>query len=138
MGQRRKARELALKTLYLMDVTGISLEEASDIILYGNKENENVLKFMKEIVYGTTENKTQIDNLITKYAKNWELSRMATVDRNILRIGTYEILKTPETPINVIIDEAVEIAKIYSTSDSGKFVNGILDKIKKERNEIKK
>ncbi len=135
MGQRRKARELALKTLYLMDVAKTTIEEAEKITLYGNKEDEKVLQFMKKIIYGTHENKTQIDSLIKKYAKNWELSRMATIDRNILRIGTYEIIKTPETPISVIIDEAVEIAKTYSTADSSKFVNGILDKLKHERKE---
>jgi transcription antitermination factor NusB len=135
MGQRRKARELALKALYLMDITDISIEEAKKIILYGNQLDEKILQFMENIIEGTTENKNQIDSLISKYTKNWEISRMSTVDRNILRIGTYEIIKTPETPISVIIDEAVEIAKTYSTSDSGKFVNGILDKIKLERKE---
>jgi len=138
MGQRRKARELALKTLYLTDTTKISIEEAKQIILYGNQLDEKILQFMEKILQGTTENKNQIDSLISKYTKNWEISRMSTVDRNILRIGTYEIIKTPETPISVIIDEAVEIAKTYSTSDSGKFVNGILDKIKNERKEINK
>lgn len=133
MGLRRQSREIALKALYLIDVTGVSTEDAINIVIRENEFLTKIKDFFLLLVKGTIENKSQIDQLISKYTENWELSRMSTVDRNILRIGTYEILKTLETPINVIINEAVEIAKKYSTEDSGKFVNGILDKIKHVR-----
>ncbi|MFH0806872.1 MAG: transcription antitermination factor NusB [Elusimicrobiota bacterium] len=133
MGLRREARETALKVLYVVDVANLTKEEATFIITNGNNLHVHVKSFMDQIVSGTLENTEEIDSQINKYTQNWNISRMAAIDRNIIRIGAFEILKTPETPISVIIDEAVEIAKKYSTSDSGKFVNGILDKIKQAR-----
>ncbi|MBU0951711.1 MAG: transcription antitermination factor NusB [Elusimicrobia bacterium] len=133
MGLRREARETALKVLYVVDVANLTKEEATFIITNGNTMHVHVKSFMDQIVSGTLENTEEIDSQINKYTQNWNISRMAAIDRNIIRIGAFEILKTPETPISVIIDEAVEIAKKYSTSDSGKFVNGILDKIKQAR-----
>ena len=94
-------------------------------------EDEN-LSFTVTIFKGVCENKKEIDSLIEKYADNWEISRMTVIDRNIMRLAAYEILYMPKTPISVIIDEAVEISKAYSNKDSGKFVNGILDKLKNE------
>ena len=88
--------------------------------------------FAHQLFSGTIENIASLDTLITKFAENWELDRMAAIDRNILRLAAYEIVEMPETPINVIIDEAVEIAKKYSTLDSGKFVNGVLGSVYKE------
>lgn len=93
--------------------------------------------FSLKIFEGVCCKKEEIDSLIAKYAKNWELDRMAVVDRNIIRLAAYEIIDMPETPINVIIDEAVEISKKYSTRDSSKFVNGILDKLKAARQQTK-
>ena len=89
--------------------------------------------FAVKIFKGVCDKKAEIDVLIAQYAKNWELERMAAVDRNIIRLAAYEIIDMPETPINVIIDEAVEISKKYSTKDSSKFVNGVLDKLKAAR-----
>jgi N utilization substance protein B len=86
--------------------------------------------FAMSLFKGVCENKENIDFLIKQYAKNWELGRMAVVDRNIIRIAVYEIIATPYTSINIIINEAVEISKKFSTKDSSKFVNGILDKLK--------
>ena len=77
----------------------------------------------------------KIDELITKYTKNWNLSRMASVDRNILRVAIYELVFYKETPVNVVINEVVELAKKFSTNESGGFVNGILDKVKEVRDE---
>ncbi|OGR52414.1 MAG: transcription antitermination factor NusB [Elusimicrobia bacterium GWA2_38_7] len=82
---------------------------------------------------GVLDRQEEIDTLIRRYTENWDIRRMAAIDRNILRISTFEILTDLETPISVIIDEAIEISKNYSTEDSSKFVNGILDKIKGER-----
>ncbi|OGS21766.1 MAG: transcription antitermination factor NusB [Elusimicrobia bacterium RIFOXYA2_FULL_39_19] len=137
MGLRREARETALKVLYLVDITKLTIPEAIDIVIGDAKTHVHLITFMELIVFGTIENIKEIDSYINTYAENWNIARMSTVDRNIIRIGAFEILKTPETPISVIIDEAVEISKKYSTLDSGKFVNGILDKIKQERKQIK-
>ena len=133
MGERRQARENALKALYLIDVAGLSVDETIEIIKRGNSFSDSLIEFMDTLVRGTIELKTHIDEIITKYTENWEISRMSTVDRNILRLASYELMKMKETPVNVIINEAIEIAKTYSTADSGRFVNGILDKIKQVR-----
>lgn len=98
-----------------------------------NVPQDKVFTFANRILEGVAGKTPLIDQLIIKYAENWELSRMAAIDRNIMRLAAWELLEAPETPVNVIINEAVEIAKKYSTQDSGKFVNGILDKIKNER-----
>ncbi|MFC1566588.1 transcription antitermination factor NusB [bacterium] len=135
MGARRQSREIALQVLYAVDVCKINKEEAWDNFIrkyQGNIENK-ITDFSKIIVDGVVENKKQIDEQIEKYAKNWAISRMAAVDRTILRMASYELMELFDIPINVIINEAVEIAKAYSTNDSGKFVNGILDKIKQVR-----
>jgi N utilization substance protein B len=90
-------------------------------------------EFTVNIFRGVCSHQDRIDSLIEKYADNWEIDRMATIDRNIMRIAAYEMLYTKDTPVSVIIDEAVEIAKRFSNKDSSKFVNGILDKLKDER-----
>ena len=130
MGLRRQSRETTLKILYLMDVAGLNPDESFSAITRENKFSQEFIDFVELLLEGTIKNKTEIDEIITKYVENWELTRLNIVDRNILRIGTFELLKTPDTPVNVIINEAIEIAKKYSTSDSGGFVNGVLDKIK--------
>jgi N utilization substance protein B len=135
MGSRRKGREVALQALYLADITKVDPEKALRSVL---KEEDVVIEpksedFASQLVVGTSIKRAELDVIIQKYAKNWELSRMAALDRNILRMGAYELLHSPSTPVSVIIDEAVEIAKTFSTEESGKFVNGILDQIKKER-----
>lgn len=133
MGSRRQARVFALQTLYLMDICKISLDDAFAIIWSGLSEPEKIKNFSREIAEGSSKNLEYLDSLIIKFAENWELNRMACIDRNILRLSAYELVFCPQTPISVVIDEAVEMAKEYSTADSGKFVNGILDKIKTER-----
>ena len=88
--------------------------------------------FAEPLIRGTLEHRDEIDALIKKHAKNWELHRIAAVDRNILRLAIYEMLHREDIPPVVSINEAVDIAKKFSTQDSGKFVNGILDKVKGE------
>ena len=90
-------------------------------------------EFARRLAQGALDHQPAIDAVIRKYAENWEMSRMAAIDRGVLRLAAYELVHEIDTPINVIINEAVEIAKIYSTAESSKFVNGILDKIKLER-----
>jgi N utilization substance protein B len=132
MGHRRQARELALQALYLQDMCHFSLEEALKTVLKETTD-ESVKDFCSHLVCGVIERSEPIDQILKRYTQNWELQRMASVDRNLLRLATLEMLTDLETPPSVIIDEAIEMAKIFSTRDSGKFVNGILDKVQKER-----
>ena len=132
MGSRRQARESTLQMLYLCDNCRFTPDEAHlSFEALGIEKNS----FVEKLFFGTWEEKLKLDKLISDCAENWEMDRMAVVDRNILRLATFEIVNMPETPISVIIDEAVEIAKKYSTIDSGKFVNGILDKLKSARSQ---
>ena len=133
MGNRRRAREFALQILYQMDIADLDLTYILDVFWEHNEAGEKTREFTKVLAQGTAENISQIDDLIAKYTKNWDIQRMASVDRNILRYATYELVFLLDIPVNVIINEAVELAKKFSTAESGKFVNGVLDKIKKER-----
>src|SRR5881227_2468348 len=112
MGARRKARELALQMLFQYDISG----------------NE------PDMICSTFDHLPQIDQMIQRQADNWRLSRMAVVDRNIIRMSVYEFLHEPDTPKLVIIDEAIEIAKKFGTQKSSQFINGILDGILKRYN----
>lgn len=137
MGTRRNAREAALQILYLCDICDFSFEDVQTF--FGTLELKDVsCEFAQQLFSGVYNKKTELDSMITKYAENWAIDRMAAIDRNILRLALFEIIDMPQTPINVIIDEAVEIAKCYSTAESGKFVNGILDKMKCIRNIVNK
>jgi len=93
---------------------------------------DDVKKFATDLIQGTIGHLLQIDELITKYADNWDFKRIAAVDRNVLRLAMYEMLHRPDVPPVVSINEAVDIAKKFSTAESGKFVNGILDRAKKD------
>lgn len=133
MRKRTRGRESALKVLYAIDIR----KDEAEVCLkdyWENNEvtNDEIKKFAEYLVLGVVKNKGHIDAIITKYATNWQLDRMATIDRNILRMATFEILFSEEIPAKVTINEAVEIAKRYGDKDSGKFVNGVLDKINKE------
>ena len=132
MRNRTKARECGLKILYAVDITKDSASECGGIFW----ESHTVIKpeikeFSDFLVNGVAKNRDFIDSVISKYAKNWEIKRMAVIDRNILRLATFELLFAEEIPPNVSINEAIDIAKRYGDKDSGKFVNGILDKISK-------
>ena len=133
MGARRQAREAALQILYLMDVGNLSLDQAARSFWHDNPLPPRAKDFADLLAEGAAARRKELDAVITKYAENWEIGRMASVDRNILRLAAFELLHHNDTPVSVVIDEAVEIAKTFSTQDSGKFVNGILDKIKLER-----
>lgn len=133
MKNRRKARELALQIFYQIETRRTSTEEALEVIFSCYRFKAEVREFAETLVRGSHHFILPLNSLIKKYAKNWTLDRMATVDRNILRLATYELLFLEDVPPIVSINEAVEIAKRYGTDDSGKFVNGILDNIRKER-----
>ena len=134
MGARRKARELALQMLYQHDLSGNPPDTIVDTFEELQKANPNTREFASRIFHGTVTHLAKIDEMITAQADNWRLSRMAVVDRNIIRMSIYEFLHEEETPKLVIIDEAIEIAKKFGTLKSSQFINGILDGILKRYN----
>ena len=132
MRKRTRAREYVLQILYAVDITKGDPEECIERFWEGNEESsDEVKKFAASLVLGVSDNKKEIDKMITKYATNWKLDRMAVIDRNVLRFAAYELLYTKDIPPKVSINEAIDIAKKFGGLDSGKFVNGVLDKINK-------
>jgi N utilization substance protein B len=134
MGARRKARELALQMLYQHDLSGNTPEAIVSTFEDLQKSKPNTREFATKIFQGTVDNLEKIDEMIVQQADNWRLSRMAVVDRNIIRMSIYEFLHEHDTPKLVIIDEAIEIAKKFGTQKSSQFINGILDGILKRYN----
>jgi len=134
VSDRHRSRELALRTLYAYEVdTNAPWEPMLDSIAENDQLSVKVRKYASELVSATVKNLESIDPMIAAKAANWELRRMAAVDRNTLRLATAELVYFKDSvPFKVVIDEAVEIAKTYGTDDSGKFVNGILDSIRKD------
>ena len=132
MGLRRTARECALQMLYEYDVGKNSEEEILHSFWQMNEHPEKVEEFANYLFEGTIQRLKEIDIAIQKHAKNWRLNRMAVVDRNILRLAVFEFLSGGQTPETVVINEALEIARKFSTQESALFVNGILDSIKNE------
>ncbi len=133
MGARRKARELALQMLFENDVAGTAPDEMFRRNADLQKAPEGIREFTERLVEGTLANREQLDEVITKQADHWRLARMPIVDRNILRLALFELLHEPSTPRPVIIDEALEIAKRFSTPRSSQFINGILDGVLKSQ-----
>jgi transcription antitermination factor NusB len=129
MGNRRKAREFALKVLFHMEFNPEPPEETFNLISKHFGISETIRSFSKELITGVYENKGVLDDIIRKSSKNWKLERMSRADRSILRIGAFEILFRQDIPPKVSIDEAVELGKKYGTEDSSSFINGILDNI---------
>ena len=139
MRKRTMARESALKILYAVDITKEDADRCiNNFWLSQDKIEPEVRHYAENIVLGVTTNIKHIDSVITKYATNWELGRMAVIDRNVLRLGTYELIYSGDIPPKVAINEAIDIAKKYGDKDSGKFVNGVLDKISKEKDKASK
>jgi len=131
MRKRTKARECALQVLYAMDIRKNSKHEVSESYWQQKNENIEIKMFAQELIKGTFLKMDKIDLLITKYADNWRIERMAVIDRNIIRMAIYELLYTADIPPKVAINEAVELAKKFGDDESGSFVNGVLDKINK-------
>jgi len=129
VGLRRKARELALKAVFEIDFTGTAYEAVFQQIELEQKPDVEVKNFAIKLLETYNLNKTPINELIEEHSNNWKLSRMASVDRNILRLGVAEIKYMDDIPKNVTINEYLEVAKKYGTEDSSSFINGILDKI---------
>jgi N utilization substance protein B len=134
MGARRKARELALQMLFQHDISGNEPDMITSTFEDLQKSKPNTREFAVKIFRGTVDHLREIDDMIQRQADNWRLSRMAVVDRNIIRMSVYEFLHETDTPKLVIIDEAIEIAKKFGTQKSSQFINGILDGILKRYN----
>ena len=132
MGTRRKAREYALQMLFQWDITHDDIAAISETFWADHQEPSSVMEFAKGLAVGAVEQVEKIDALIQRHAQNWRLDRMAVVDRNVLRLAAGEFLLDKETPKNIVINEAIDIARRYSTQESPQFINGILDSIKKE------
>ena len=126
MPTRRSARERALGLAYECEQRGVS---ATDLVAELPVPPD---EYAQKLLRGADSHRDEIDALIRKYSEHWVLERMPVVDRALLRLGTYELAWVPETPPAVIITEAVELAKQYSTKDSGRFVNGLLSRIAEE------
>lgn len=134
MGLRRKARECTLQILFQIEVSGYSIEECLNLYWQSYRFSNQVQSFTKILVEGSYRYLTVIDDTLKKYSRNWDIKRMSNIDRNIMRLAIFELLYLDEIPAKVTINEAVELAKRYSTEESGNFVNGILDQIiKKEK-----
>lgn len=131
MRKRTQGRELALQTLYQIDLIKSFSTAERDAFLATNAEGDDQRTFATSLVMGVLAHKAEIDEEIEEVAKNWELDRMAIVDRNILRMGVLELCyRGDEIPPKVAINEGVDLAKKYSTKNSSGFVNGILDKVR--------
>jgi N utilization substance protein B len=129
--KRRLARELAAQFLYQRDLSGGELDEALALFWHTQSDlGESTRQFAEELIRGTAQHQATIDEKISKYTEHWELSRIAAVDRNILRLAIFEMLFRDDIPPIVSINEAVDIAKKFSTRESGAFVNGILDRLR--------
>jgi N utilization substance protein B len=133
MGKRRKAREVALQFLYQLDQHG-----AEDPAPYGaefwqrHPVDPDTQTFAEALVRGSKQQQGTIDQMLAQYAEHWDLERMAVVDRNILRMAVYELLWAPDVPPKAVINEAIEIAKKFGTTESSRFINGVLDRILRE------
>jgi N utilization substance protein B len=133
MGRRRQSRELALQLLYELDVRGDRDPGPVIEAFWGRQPTpEEVRAFAEAIVRGVAAHQPKIDELIARFAEHWELDRMAVVDRNVLRAGIWELLWGVDVPAKVAINEALEIARRFSTEESTRFINGILDRVRRE------
>lgn len=131
MSSRRRGRELALQILYQLDMVRADVNEAIKAF-WGLQESipsEDTKEFCEDLARGASEHSEEIDRLIEDAASNWRISRMAVVDRNILRLAVYELLYREDIPSTVTINEAIELGKMFGTEESGAFINGVLDKI---------
>ena len=135
MSRRRRAREVVLQALYADDLNpGRNLAEADRFLAQRLNNNESLVIFARGLLGGVRRNRAELDESLAARTENWSLARMAVTDRNILRLGAFEILYT-ETPDRVAINEAVELAKRYGARQSSQFVNGILDRLLRDHGE---
>lgn len=126
---RRASRELAMKLLYQLEIQKDDRDEQIKMSLSDDALTDNDRQYITAVVDGVTNNLDQIDRIIEQHSKGWKINRIPKVDLSILRLGIFEIVFREDIPLNVSINEAVELAKKYSTEDAGSFINGILGKV---------
>ena len=135
MGKRHRARERALQILYAQEyvgaIEGLALMELWEI-LEGPSVDRGVVTFAMELVKGVWTNRELVDKKIAEASLNWRIERMSAIDRNIIRIATYEMMFKDDIPVKVSIDEAIELSKTFGDKDSRSFINGVLDRIRKQ------
>ena len=128
-GGRRRARVLALQVLYEVDSVGHDVESVLNRLLVDVEVNEEDNDFICSLVKGVVDNKVEIDRKIRDFAKAWPVEQLSIVDRNILRLAIHEILLDNKVPVKVAINEAVELAKVFGSDNSSKFINGVLSAV---------
>lgn len=132
MGPRRLAREHALQVLYQVDLTRGDVEQAMRLFWSVEAAEDDTIAFAQRLIRGVIDAQERIDDLISGASTNWKVSRMSLVDRNVLRLGVFEFLEAPDVPPAVVINEGIELAKRFGTTESGAFVNGILDRVARD------
>ena len=130
MINRRKARELAIQALFYIDVSQNDSKEAVELFCENFVTSKKDLSFFFRLVNGVVKAMPEIDSVVERFSRNWKISRMSIVDRNIIRIAVYEMLFCNDIPSKVSINEAIDIGKKFGTKESGAFINGILDSIR--------
>lgn len=130
MGNRRRSRELAMQALFFMDVNQNTSNEMVERFCDCFNPPDRARPFFLELVRGVLSALGQLDSIIERFSKNWRISRMSPVDRNIIRIAAYEIICCSDIPAKVSINEAIDIGKKFGTEESGAFINGIIDSIR--------
>ena len=136
MGKRRKSRGLALQLLYQLDVTKQDPPKVLAQFQQHFLPDEERDEFLESLFLGVLEHSQEIDRLLKQFSENWRLDRMSIIDRNILRMATFELLYCEDIPPKVTLNEAIDLGKEYGTEESGSFINGILDRLQKEIGKI--
>jgi|SRR3990172_2139900 len=126
---RRKAREYALQVLYALDLNPVPVDEFLKVFWELHPSKPQIMEYAASLVKGTLKRKKEIDASISLHSSHWKIDRMPVTDRNILRLATYELLAESSVPARVVMNEAIEIAKKFGTTDSATFINGVLDGI---------
>jgi N utilization substance protein B len=135
MARRSRAREAVLQVLFQSDFNTASKEDDVRSFLKQRLQDKDLEEFATQLYRGTLEHRTEIDSALAQLSENWSVERMTGVDRNVLRLGAYELLHHRELPFQAVIDEAVELARRYGTAESSAFVNAILDRLANKRGE---
>ena len=129
MGERRRARELAVQVLFHLEFSHDDPSEVFDLICENFDARKSIRDFSRKLVLGVYDKKKTLDKVISKASKNWRINRMARLDKSILRLAAFEIMFVEDIPPKVSLDEAVEIGKKFGGEDSGRYINGVLDNI---------
>ena len=129
MGVRHEGRELALKALYQMDIRGESSNEALTLFFENFPASDEVRLFALRLIDGVRREQPVLDKLLSEGLEHWSIKRLSRTDHNVLRLALYELMRLEDIPARVTIDEAIELAKAYGDTDSGRFVNGVLDQL---------